>query len=250
MKALRPLHRFGSPKYFYETSLRLSKWTAGASALLFVAGLYGGLVFAPADYQQGDSFRIIYVHVPAAWMAQFVYTFMALCAAISLIWRVKMADVITRASAPIGASFAFITLVTGAIWGKPTWGAWWVWDARLTSVLILFFLYLGYIALQSAFDDRRVAARAGAILVLVGVVNIPIIKYSVEWWHTLHQGPSVTKLDAPSIHIEMLIPLLLMALAFKTFYLTALLIRARSEVLEFECNTSWVKRIIEQGNTP
>ena len=250
MKALRPLHRFGSPKYFYETSLWLSKWTAGASALLFVAGLYGGLVFAPADYQQGDSFRIIYVHVPAAWMAQFVYTFMALGAAISLIWRVKMADVITRASAPIGASFAFITLVTGAIWGKPTWGAWWVWDARLTSVLILFFLYLGYIALQSAFDDRRVAARAGAILVLVGVVNIPIIKYSVEWWHTLHQGPSVTKLDAPSIHIEMLIPLLLMALAFKTFYLTALLIRARSEVLEFECNTSWVKRIIEQRNTP
>ena len=250
MKALRPLHRFGSPKYFYETSLRLSKWTAGASALLFVAGLYGGLVFAPADYQQGDSFRIMYIHVPAAWMAQFVYTFMALSAAISLIWRVKMADVITRASAPIGASFAFITLVTGAIWGKPTWGAWWVWDARLTSVLILFFLYLGYIALQSAFDDRRVAARAGAILVLVGVVNIPIIKYSVEWWNTLHQGPSVTKLDAPSIHIEMLIPLLLMALAFKTFYLTALLIRARSEVLEFECNTSWVKRIIEQRNTP
>mgnify|MGYP001287455721 FL=1 len=237
------IHQFGSPKYFYDISIPLSKWVAIICAICFVSGLYGGLVLAPADYQQGDSFRIIYLHVPAAWMSLFVYLIIAFSGTISLIWRIKITDIIARASAPIGASFTFLALVTGAIWGKPMWGTYWVWDARLTSELILLFLYLGYIALQSAFDDRRIAARAGAILALIGVINIPIIHYSVEWWSTLHQGPTISKFDKPSIHLTMLIPLILMVIAFKTFYITTLLIRARSEILEYECNSSWVKKI-------
>ncbi|SVE46107.1 uncharacterized protein METZ01_LOCUS498961, partial [marine metagenome] len=232
------------PKYFYDISVRLSKWIAIVCAISFIGGLYGGLVLAPADYQQGDSFRIIYLHVPAAWMSLFVYLVIAFSGAVSLIWHIKITDIIARASAPIGASFTFLALVTGAIWGKPMWGTYWVWDARLTSELILLFLYLGYIALQSAFSDKRIAARAGAILVLIGVINIPIIHYSVEWWSTLHQGPTISKLDKPSIHLTMLIPLLLMVLAFKTFYITTLLIRARSEILEYECNSSWVKKYV------
>ena len=228
------IHQFGSPKYFYDISFPLSKWAAIICAICFISGLYGGLVLAPADYQQGDSFRIIYLHVPSAWMSLFVYLIMAFSGAVSLIWRIKITDIIARASAPIGASFTFIALVTGAIWGKPMWGTYWVWDARLTSELILLFLYLGYIALQSAFDDKRIAARAGAILALIGVINIPIIHYSVEWWSTLHQGPTISKFDKPSIHLTMLIPLLLMVVAFKTFYITTLLIRARSEILYYE----------------
>ena len=238
------IHQFGSPKYFYDISFPLSKWAAVICAICFISGLYGGLVLAPADYQQGDSFRIIYLHVPSAWMSLFVYLIMAFSGAVSLIWRIKITDIIARASAPIGASFTFIALVTGAIWGKPMWGTYWVWDARLTSELILLFLYLGYIALQSAFDDKRIAARAGAILALIGVINIPIIHYSVEWWSTLHQGPTISKFDKPSIHLTMLIPLLLMVVAFKTFYITTLLIRARSEILYYECNSSWVKKYV------
>ena len=225
---------------FYGLSFCLSRWTGIACALLLLAGLYGGLVMAPADYQQGDSFRIIYIHVPAAWMSLFVYMVMAISGGIGLIWRIKLAEIIARSSAPIGASFTLLALVTGSIWGKPMWGTWWVWDARLTSELILLFLYLGYIALQSAFDDRRVAARAGAILALVGIVNIPIIHYSVEWWSTLHQGPTISKFDSPSISMSMLIPLLLMTVGFKLFFATTLLIRARSEILEYECNTQQV----------
>ena len=238
------IHQFGSPKYFYDISIPLSKWVAIICVIFFITGLYGGLVLAPADYQQGDSFRIIYLHVPAAWMSLFVYLIIAFSGAISLIWHIKITDIIARSSAPIGASFTFLALATGALWGKPMWGTYWVWDARLTSELILLFLYLGYIALQSAFDDKRIAARAGAILALIGVINIPIIHYSVEWWSTLHQGPTISKLDKPSIHLSMLIPLILMVVAFKTFYITTLLIRARSEILEYECNTSWVKKYV------
>ena len=204
---------------------------------------------APADYQQGESFRIIYIHVPSAWMSMFVYMVMAISGGIGLIWRIKIAEIIARSSAPIGASFTFLALVTGSIWGKPMWGTWWVWDARLTSELILLFLYLGYIALQSAFEDRRVAARAGAILALVGIVNIPIIHYSVEWWSTLHQGPTISKLDTPSIHISMLIPLLFMTAAFKTYFISVLFIRSRSEILEYESNTAWVKQLIGNRST-
>lgn len=238
-------HRLGSPQFFYQWAGRLAPWFGGASLLLLIAGVYGGLVLAPPDYQQGDSYRIMFIHVPSAWMSLFIYMLMAGSAATGLIWRVKIAEVIARASAPIGASFTFLTLVTGSLWGKPMWGTWWVWDARLTSELILLFLYLGFIALQSAIEDRRQAARASAILALVGVVNIPIIHYSVEWWNTLHQGPTVTKFDAPSIHPSMLIPLLIMALAFMLYYVTAVLLRARCEVLEREGNSRWVQELVK-----
>ncbi len=212
-----------------------------ATILLLVAGLYGGLVLAPPDYQQGDSFRIIYVHVPAAWMSMFVYMVLAVNGVGVLVWRMKIAEAVARASAPIGASFTFLALATGSLWGKPMWGTYWVWDARLTSELVLLFLYLGYMALVNAFPDRRNGARAGAVLALIGVVNIPIIHYSVEWWNTLHQGATVTKFGKPSMALGMLIPLLLMALAFQFYYVWAVLIRARNEILLQERRASWVK---------
>lgn len=244
---LQRFHQLGSPPSFYALSGRLGPWVGGICLLLFAAGLYGGLILAPADYQQGESYRIIYIHVPAAWLSMFVYAVMAICSAISLIWRMKLADAVARASAPIGAVYTFLALVTGSLWGKPMWGTWWVWDARLTSELILLFLYLGYIALVSAFDDRRTGSRAGAVLALVGVVNLPIIHFSVEWWNTLHQGPTVTKFDQPSIALSMLIPLLLMALAFQFHYLWALLARVRSEILDSERRTGWVNEMLGKG---
>jgi len=224
---------------------KLIPWFAWACLLFLLAGLYYGLIKAPTDYQQGESYRIIYVHVPAAWMSMFIYMVMATSGAIGLIWRIKLSDMIATASAPVGAAFTFLALVTGSLWGKPMWGAWWVWDARLTSELILLFLYLGFIALQSSIEDPRNAARAGAVLALVGVVNIPIIHYSVEWWSTLHQGATVTKLDKPSIDIRMLIPLLLMAVAFKLYYGAVVLMKARADVLRREQNSRWVKEIVE-----
>jgi len=236
-------HQLASPRYFYELSGRLIPWVAWTCALLLLVGLIGGLVLAPPDYQQGDSFRIIYIHVPSAWMSMFVYVVMAGAGAVGLIWRIKLADVVAAASAPIGASFTFLALVTGSLWGKPMWGAWWVWDARLTSELMLLFLYLGVIALRSAIEERQNAARASAVLALVGVVNIPIIHYSVMWWNTLHQGPTVTKLGAPSIHLDMLIPLLVMALAFKLFYVVVVLLRARCEVLDRERDSAWAQEV-------
>jgi heme exporter protein C len=238
-------HKLASPKYFYGISGRLLPWLATGFVLMTLAGLYYGLVKAPPDYQQGDSYRIMFVHVPSAWMSLFIYVVMAGAGAIGLVWRIKLAEVISISSATVGASFTFLALVTGSIWGKPMWGTWWVWDARLTSELILLFLYLGVIALHNAIDDKRIAARATAILAIVGVVNIPIIHYSVEWWNTLHQGPTVTKFDAPSIHLSMLIPLLLMAVAFKLYYLMVVLMRARCEVIERERNTGWVKQLVE-----
>ncbi|MEQ8230944.1 MAG: heme ABC transporter permease [Gammaproteobacteria bacterium] len=238
------LHKYASLMHFYRLSTRWSSVLALVTAVLMAWGLYGGLVTAPADYQQGDSFRIIYIHVPSAWMSLFVYMCMAGAGAVALIWRIKLAEIWLRASAPLGASFTFLALVTGAIWGKPMWGTWWVWDARLTSELILLFLYLGIMALDNAIEDRRTAARAAAVLTLIGVVNIPIIHYSVEWWSTLHQGPTVTKFDAPSIHVDMLIPLLVMAIAFTTFYLAAVLARVRSGILAYDRNTSWVRELV------
>jgi heme exporter protein C len=238
-------HKLASPKYFYTISGQLLPWLAAGCIALMLAGLYYGLVKAPPDYQQGESYRIMFVHVPAAWMSLFIYVVMAGAGAIGLVWRIKLAEVIAISSATVGASFTFLALVTGSIWGKPMWGTWWVWDARLTSELILLFLYLGIIALHNAIDDKRTAARATAILAIVGVVNIPIIHYSVEWWNTLHQGPTVTKFDAPSIHVSMLIPLLLMAVAFKLYYAMVVLMRARCEVLERERNTGWVKQLAE-----
>jgi heme exporter protein C len=235
---------YASLMHFYALSRRLTPWCAGAALVLFVAGLIGGLVLAPPDYQQGDSFRIMYVHVPSAWMSLFVYVVMAACGAAALIWKLKLAEIASRACAPLGASFTFLALVTGAIWGKPMWGTWWVWDARLTSELILLFLYLGVMALHAALEDRRVGARAGAVLALIGVVNVPIIHYSVEWWSTLHQGPTVSRLAAPAIHIDMLVPLLLMLGAFMAYFATVLLMRVRCEILYYDRNSTWVRDLV------
>jgi len=238
-------HKMASPRYFYNLAGRLIPWLGAACLLFMLAGLYYGLIEAPPDYQQGDSYRIMFIHVPAAWMSMFVYVVMAGAGLIGLVWHIKLAEMIAISSATIGASFTFLALVTGSLWGKPMWGTWWVWDARLTSELILLFLYLGVIALYNAVDDKRTAARSTAILALVGVVNIPIIHFSVEWWNTLHQGSTVTKLGAPSIDISMLIPLLLMAVAFKLYYALVVLMRARCEVLERERNTRWVRELAE-----
>jgi len=243
---MRFLHKFSSPPYFYWLSGKMLPWLTTLFMVLLAYGLYGGLVLAPADYQQGDSFRIIYIHVPSAWMSLFVYMVMAISGAIGLVWHIKLAEIVSISSAGIGAAFTFIALVTGSLWGKPMWGTWWVWDARLTSELILLFLYLGVIGLYGAIEDKRTAARAVAILALVGVVNIPIIHYSVEWWNTLHQGATVAKFDKPSMHPDMLIPLLVMAMAFKVYYAIALLMRCRNEVLQREQNNRWVDEILEK----
>ncbi len=237
-------HRLGSPAGFYQFATRWSKWFGGLALLLFAAGLYGGLALAPPDYQMGDSYRILYVHAPAAWMSLFVYAMMAAAAATGLIWHLKLGDAVARACAPLGAAFTVCALVTGSLWGKPTWGAYWVWDARLTSELVLLFLFLGYIALSNALEDRRSASRAAAVLALVGLVNLPIIHYSVEWWNTLHQGASVTKLGRPSMDIQMLIPLLIMFAAFKAYFFAAMLGRARLELLERERRTRWVEAVV------
>ena len=236
-------HKLASPRYFYNFAGRLLPWFAVFCLLFFLAGLYYGLIVAPPDYQQGDSYRIMFIHVPAAWMSMFVYVVMAGAGLIGLVWHIKLAEMVAISSATVGASFTFLALITGSLWGKPMWGAWWVWDARLTSELILLFLYLGVIALYNAIEDKRTAARSTAILALVGVVNIPIIHYSVEWWNTLHQGPTVSKFGAPSIDVSMLIPLLLMAVAFKLYYALVVLMRARCEVLDRERNTQWVREL-------
>ncbi|MDH5352924.1 MAG: heme ABC transporter permease [Gammaproteobacteria bacterium] len=236
-------NKLGSPPHFYRIAGKWLPWLSAVFALLLITGLYGGLVYAPTDYQQGESFRIIYIHVPAAWMSLFVYVVMAFCGVVIIVWRMKLAEVVLISSAPIGASFTFLALATGSLWGKPMWGTWWVWDARLTSELILLFLYLGVIGLHSAIDDKRIASRAVAILAIVGVVNIPIIHYSVEWWNSLHQGPTVTKFDKPSIDMRMLIPLLIMALSFQIYYVIALFQSSRAELLRRERNSKWVAEL-------
>ena len=243
-KLMRFLHRLASPKYFYDLAGTLTPWLGWPALLLALVALYGGLAITPPDYQQGDSVRIIYVHVPAAWMSLFIYIFMFVNAVISLIWRIKLSDIIVQCSAPIGAAFTFLALFTGAMWGKPMWGAYWVWDARLTSEAVLLFLYAGIIALNLALDDKRMAARATGILIIVGVVNIPIIHYSVEWWSTLHQGPTITKLDKPSITMDMLWPLLVMMAAFKLYFFANLLMRARLELLRREKHSQWVNDLL------
>lgn len=243
---LRFIHQFAGLKRFYPLSESFAPWLWGLTVLTMTAGLVGGLVLAPADYQQGDSFRIIYVHVPSAWNSLFIYMCMAGAAISVLVWKVKLAEIVLRESAPLGAWFTFLALATGSIWGKPMWGTWWVWDARLTSELILLFIYCGIIALDNAIEDRRAGARAAAVLTLIGVVNIPIIHYSVEWWSTLHQGPTVTKFDKPSIDTRMLIPLLLMAGGFMSYYAAALLGRVQGGILYYDRNTNWVQeRVVD-----
>lgn len=237
-------HRLGSPAHFYQFAARWSIWLGWSALLLFAAGVYGGLVVAPPDYQMGDSYRILYIHAPSAWMSLFVYAVMAAAAASGLIWHIKLGDAVARACAPLGAAFTLCALVTGALWGKPTWGAYWVWDARLTSELVLLFLFLGYLALANAIEEPRSASRAAAILALVGLVNLPIIHYSVEWWNTLHQGASVTKLGRPSMDTRMLIPLLIMFAAFKAYFFSAMLSRTRCELLDRERRTKWVEEVV------
>lgn len=238
------IHKFGSAPFVYKLTGWLAPWIGLLCVGLMLAGLYYGLVKAPVDYEQGNSYRIIYIHVPAAWMSMFVYFVMALSSAIFLVWRLKLADIAAAASAPIGASFTFLALVTGSLWGKPTWGTWWVWDARLTSELVLLFLYLGYMALRGAIEHRTSASRAGAILAVVGVINLPIIHYSVEWWHTLHQPATISKLDKPSMHISMLMPLMMMVAAFQLLYFYTLCVRIRTGILERESRARWVGEAI------
>lgn len=234
-------HKLGSPKWFYELSGRWLPWLAWATALLLGVGLVWGLVFAPADYQQGNSFRIIYIHVPAAMLAQSIYVMLAVAGVTGLVWKMKLADVALQAAAPIGAWMTVIALLTGAIWGKPTWGAWWVWDARLTAMLILLFLYFGIIALGQAIGNRDSAAKACAVLAIVGVINIPIIKYSVDWWNTLHQGATFSLIEKPAMPASMWLPLLFMLLGFYCFFATVLLLRMRLELLRREARSSWAQ---------
>lgn len=224
-------HRFANPTRFQKLSKRIEPFALAVLVLSLGAGLYYALFSSPVDYQQGHTVRIMYIHVPSAWMALFCYTAMAMASAVALIWKHQLADVAAKATAPIGAGFTLLALVTGSLWGKPMWGTWWVWDARLTSVLVLFFLYLGYMALRDAFDDPARGAKSAAILSLVGVVNVPIIKFSVDWWNTLHQPASVMRMDGPTIHPDMLVPLLLMALAFKAYYVWLVLVRIRRELM-------------------
>ncbi len=243
------LHKWGSPKLFYDMSGRCLPWLAAASTSLLAVGLAWGLAFAPPDYQQGNSFRIIYIHVPAALLAQSIYVMMAASGVVGLIWKIKLADVALQQGAPIGACMTVIALATGAIWGKPTWGAYWVWDARLTSMLVLLFLYLGLIALGQAITNRDSAARGCALLAVVGVVNIPIIKYSVQWWHTLHQPASFTLAHKPAMPAQMWVPLLLAVLGFYCFFGAVLLTRMRLELLRREAGSRWanaeITRLLE-----
>jgi heme exporter protein C len=225
------MHRFANPGRFMRLANAILPWAAGLTVVSLAVGLYMGLFVAPPDYQQGESVRIMYVHVPAAWMAMFIYTVIAGASAVALIWRHPLADLAAKASSPIGAAFTFLALVTGSLWGKPMWGTWWVWDARLTSVLVLFFLYLGHMALMNAFEDATRGFRAAAILALVGFVNVPIIKFSVDWWSTLHQPASVLRMGGPTIDSSMLWPLLAMALGYKAYYVTLLLMRIKSDLI-------------------
>src|SRR3954454_4464074 len=226
------LNYLANPARFMRISGTALPWLGGASLFVLALGLVWSLVLAPPDYQQGESVRIMFIHVPAAWMSLSVYLLVAVASAVALVWRHPLAEIAAQAAAPVGAAFTLVCLATGSLWGRPMWGAWWVWDARLTSVLVLFFLYLGYIALVNAFDDRSRGARAGALLALVGIVNLPIIKFSVDWWNTLHQPASVVRLGGPSIALSMLLPLLVMASAFTLLFLWLLLLRMRTALNE------------------
>ncbi|SEI46209.1 heme exporter protein C [Allopseudospirillum japonicum] len=242
---LRWFHKWGSPKWFYDLSGRWMPWLAGLSLICLLVGSIWALAFAPMDYQQGNSFRIIYLHVPAAILAQSAYMLLAILGVITLVWRMKMTEILATACAPIGASMTFLALVTGSLWGVPTWGTWWIWDARLTSMLVLLFLYLGIMALQDAIRDPSSAARASAILAIVGVINIPIIKYSVEWWYTLHQPATFKLTEKPAMPMEMWLPLLMMLIGFYAFFAWSLLLRARHQVLIREQKTRWVTQLLD-----
>jgi heme exporter protein C len=237
------LFRFAAPHVFYPLAGRMVPWFAGLAALLAVAGLYVGFFVAPTDFQQGESYRIIFIHVPSAWMAMFLYVVMAFWAGVGLAFNTRLSAMMASAIAPTGALMAFIALWTGALWGRPTWGAYWVWDARLTSTLILLFLYLGFIALHAAIDDPRRADKAAAVLALVGVVNVPIIYFSVQWWNTLHQGASI-KPGGTTMAAPMLAGMLLMVFAFWMYAIAAVLVRVRAILLERERRAAWVQELV------
>lgn len=238
-------HKLGSPKWFFGIASTLMPWLLWVGVALLVAGLGWGLAFAPQDYLQGNSYRIIFIHVPSAFLAQSVYIMMAVAGLVTLVWRMKLADVFVKAVAPVGAVLTFLALFTGAVWGKPTWGTWWIWDARLTSMLILLFLYFGVIALGSAISDEKSSARAVAVLVLVGVVNIPIIKYSVEWWNTLHQPATFKLTEKPSMPAEMWVPLLLSVLGLYLIFGWLACLRMQTEILVRESRTRWVQQLVQ-----
>jgi heme exporter protein C len=234
-------YRLASPPGFYRLTERLAPWLAVGGAVLLAYGWFAGLVLAPPDYQQGEAFRIIYVHVPAAALSLSVYTGMALAGAIALIWRMKLAECVLLAAAPVGAALTALALITGMLWGKPMWGAYWVWDARLTAELVLLFLYLGVILIGDAIEDPRRAARAAAWLAIVGVVNVPIVKYSVDWWNSLHQGSTILALQKPTISLEMAIPLYVCLLGTLLWTVYAILRRTQNRVLRLELETRWVQ---------
>lgn len=234
-----------SPKHFYRISGAFIPWLATIAGLLIGIGTVWGLAFAPPDYVQGNSYRIIFIHVPAASIALSAYFALAICGVISLVWKIKTAEMVARAIALIGAWFCFLALVTGAVWGKPTWGTYWVWDARLTSMLILLFLYLGVIALYNAYDSSATGAKAAAILAIVGVVNLPIIKYSVVWWNTLHQGATFTLTEKPKMPIDMWLPLLVMILGFYTLFALLTILKSRTIILQRERRSQWVRELVK-----
>ena len=237
-------HRFGSPPWVYGFALRWAPWFGGVAALCMLVALYGGLVLAPEDYQQKDAFRMVYVHAPTAWLSLMIYTTMAVAAAVGLIWRMKVAHAAAAACAPVGAWFTVATLATGMLWGKPMWGAYWVWDPRLTAELVLLFLYIGYMGLRAGIEDPQKADKASAVLAVVGVVNVPIIKYSVEWWNSLHQTATVMQMGKPKMDGDMLWPLLLMFLAFALYFVSIMLVRLRAELLRRERNASWIREAL------
>jgi len=239
---IRWFHQLGSPPYFDRFAARWAPVAYVFSVLVMAYGLWAALFQVPADYQQGDSFRILYIHVPSAWMSMFVFGLMAVYAAIALIWRIKLCEILAMACAPIGAAFTVITLATGSIWGKPMWGTWWDWDPRLTTELILLFLYLGVIGLYNAIDDRRAAARAAGLLAIVGVALLPVIRYSVVWWNSLHQGQTISLFGKSSIDPSMVPPLVAMIVGTKLWFIGSLLARARADNLRREAGKDWVLR--------
>jgi heme exporter protein C len=240
---VRWFHQLGSPPYFDRFAARWAPWCHGLGLVVMAVGAWLALFGVPADYQQGDSFRILYIHVPSAWMSLLVFALMAVYAAIALIWRIKLCEILAMACAPIGAAFTFITLLTGSIWGKPMWGTWWDWDPRLTSELVLLFLYLGVMGLYQAIEDRRTAARAAGLLAIVGVVLLPVIRYSVVWWNSLHQGQTIRVFGESSMDASMLPPLAWMLVGTKLWFAGSLLARARADNLARESGKDWVRRL-------
>lgn len=240
-------HKLGSPKWFYGIAGRFIPWLLFSGLVLALAGIVWGLGFAPEDYLQGNSYRIIFIHVPTAFLAQSVYMMIAVAGVVTLVWKMKLADVFVRSIAPVGAVLTLLALFTGAVWGKPTWGTWWVWDARLTSMLILLFLYLGIIGLGYAYADEKASARAVALLAIVGVVNIPIIKYSVEWWNTLHQPATFKITEKPTMPPEMWVPLLLVILGTYLLFGWITCYRMQTEILRRERRTRWVRDLVQAG---